>query len=299
MPEVLLMKTSPARKKFKESMGQVNHFLITILVGLDAVGTGHADISPDFSTSWNPKCKKASADRSRLFAIKATLAWSVAALETYFTLINRQPSLVQDRNLKRDLDAAGHSVHGKLKVFEQVVRDDLKLEWALVEMFILWRNRVVHPFAQSSLSASARTKLQESTPTIKNTYSGLDVDELLQRFSSSNPPRFKEITSLISAMHKFVLGLDTQLLQRLNYTEFVMQTLTDYLNESARAHRDKRLNNIWSKDDQTRIRTLKGVLLNRGFSVNENPEPNTTGMPVDDLLMQFGKKTLLEANSVF
>ena len=41
----LCLLTSPARRTFKDMAGQINHFLITILVGLSAVEDGTAGAS--------------------------------------------------------------------------------------------------------------------------------------------------------------------------------------------------------------------------------------------------------------
>ncbi|UUI39979.1 hypothetical protein [Oceanobacillus oncorhynchi] len=65
---------SRALRYFKKLIGQNNHFLITILIGLDGVEKEKVELSEEFSTSWNPKNKRNSVIRSRHFAIKATLS---------------------------------------------------------------------------------------------------------------------------------------------------------------------------------------------------------------------------------
>src|SRR5437773_6835144 len=67
----LALRTSPARRTFKQLAGNTNHLLITMLVGLDAVRDGTAQLSEEFATSWNPRDPVRSADRSRELAIKA------------------------------------------------------------------------------------------------------------------------------------------------------------------------------------------------------------------------------------
>ena len=69
------MKLSKSKnlKIFKNEIGQANHFLITILVGLDGVHDNKINIKEEFSTSWNPKNRIDSANRSREFAKKSAL----------------------------------------------------------------------------------------------------------------------------------------------------------------------------------------------------------------------------------
>ena len=94
------LKYSYALKEFKSLAGQSNHFLITILIGLDAVENGDAEKSDDFKTSWNPKNVTSSARRSRMFSINATLAWLIDAFDSYVIIGNRSPKIIQDENLK-------------------------------------------------------------------------------------------------------------------------------------------------------------------------------------------------------
>ena len=44
-----------ARATFKDLLGQANHFLITILVGLNGVRSGATQIDEEFRTSWNAR----------------------------------------------------------------------------------------------------------------------------------------------------------------------------------------------------------------------------------------------------
>lgn len=59
---------SNAFKKIKREMGQANHFLITIMIGLDAVDGG-AQKREEFKTSWNPQNVSASVRRSKQYSI--------------------------------------------------------------------------------------------------------------------------------------------------------------------------------------------------------------------------------------
>jgi hypothetical protein len=67
-------------------------------------------MSPTFSTSWAPHDVARSADRSGEFAIKALVAWLIDAFDAYARELNRKPFLLQDEEVRRELDALPVSV---------------------------------------------------------------------------------------------------------------------------------------------------------------------------------------------
>ena len=108
------MTKSPAKKEFKERFGQANHFLITALVGIDAIQSGMITKKPTgFSTTWEPKDPKKSANRSRIFILKSFLAWAVESLEMYMTELNRKPKLLESDRFTELFSKAGQSIYKK------------------------------------------------------------------------------------------------------------------------------------------------------------------------------------------
>ena len=81
---------SIALKRFKNEIGQANHMLITIMVGLDGIVPYQVEAQEEFHTSWNPKSKEISVERSKVFVKKATMAWLVDCIDMYLRLINRK-----------------------------------------------------------------------------------------------------------------------------------------------------------------------------------------------------------------
>ena len=82
----LYLNISPARRKFKDLLGNANHLLITILVGLSAVERKTiVTAPPELHAAWNPKDVVASARRSRVFVLETTLVRSVDALDAYIS----------------------------------------------------------------------------------------------------------------------------------------------------------------------------------------------------------------------
>lgn len=92
--DYLIVNKSPALKLFKKDVGQVNHELITIIVSFD--GIIPCNLSPDpkkIHTTWKPKSKEASVERSKLFARKAVLVWLSDYIDMYLRKINQAPML--------------------------------------------------------------------------------------------------------------------------------------------------------------------------------------------------------------
>lgn len=100
-------------RMFKREVGQANHFLITMMVGLDAVNHG-AKKEEDLHACWNPKNVNSSVIRSKQYAIKASLAWTVDNIDMYLRLCNREPRLYgEEESIK--IAQTKHSVYNKFK----------------------------------------------------------------------------------------------------------------------------------------------------------------------------------------
>ena len=100
---------SIALKRFKNEIGQANHMLITIMVGLDGIVPYQVEAQEEFHTSWNPKSKEISVERSKVFVKKATMAWLVDCIDMYLRLINQSPILIESKQLKQSIDSKDNS----------------------------------------------------------------------------------------------------------------------------------------------------------------------------------------------
>ena len=220
---------SRAFRKFKTEMGHANHFLITIMIGLDAVEDG-AEKHESFNTTWNPKSRKNSVARSKKYAIKSALAWAVDNLDMYLRLCNREPRLYnEEEGLK--IAKTKHSVYNK---FDCVIHNHPELavsKFAYVDLLICWRNNSVHFDAENKLMTESisyfRNILEDDVVT--NTYH-LDVEQMLDRFNRGECPTFKEAATLISMTIHFVEELDGILLHDIDQYRFLETYLLKLLN---------------------------------------------------------------------
>ncbi len=215
---------SRAFRKFKTEMGQANHFLITIMIGLDAVEDG-AEKRESFKTTWNPQNRTNSVVRSKAYAIKSALAWTVDNLDMYLRLCNREPRLYNDDESAEIADT-GHSIYKK---FRCVINNHKELQLdktAYVDLLICWRNNTVHFDAENQLMHDSLNYFR-NIPTddvVANKYH-LDVNQMLERFNSRDCPTFKEAATLISMTIHFVEELDSILLRDIDQYRFLETSL--------------------------------------------------------------------------
>jgi len=265
IPERLIIveiSHSYALGKFKKEIGQANHMLITILVGLDGVITSDFDIAPEFRASWNPKSKITSAERSKLYAKKTSLSWLVNCLEMYLKLIVREPSLIEDCTLHEEYsnDKNSRSVYNRIKLLCEYFEIS-SIDYALVDLLICWRNSIMHFDVKNVPTNSNRKRLTENANEIAKTHCGLDIVCTLNSFDKNQQPSFKEVTSFVRSSINLVYEIDRHLVQSLDTSRYTDRTIMNYLKE-----RDDRFENIFSKDQATILSKLRQILKNNHFT---------------------------------
>ena len=266
--EGLKLKISPARRHFKQRIGQANHFLITALIGLDGVKNKKFTLPEEFSTSWNPRSVERSAERSVRFIMDASLSWVVDNLDSYFIEANRKPSIIEDEKLRKNYDESKRSVNNRFELFFQEARTcDTKLEKyaALVALAIQWRNNTVHFGAKNELGDEYRSILKKNKDFYKDEFRHLDVDDMLKSFDSADGhPSFKELTSMINAIHKYVECIDGFFLASLNIDRFQQALLDGHYSKCILSKR--KFNSLTEERKDAYLKTLYKQY---GFTVEE------------------------------
>ncbi len=225
-----MTKTQP-RIQFKKHLGQANHFLITSLVALHALGENSVVEAPEeLRTAWNPKDKSASISRSRNFVLQSFLGWAVDSVDMYLSLLNRKPNYLQNSSLSSRLDGAGRSVLKKVRIYSEHYKVQ-PLTQALIDVLITWRNNVFHELADNELSAESRKGLAAHATDIAAGYRGLDVTGLAEKSKEGAALTFKETASLINAAHNFVQEVDAAVLAAFDAKAFCIEAVQDALND--------------------------------------------------------------------
>jgi len=265
----LILQISSSRRYFKKRLGQANHFLITILVGLDGIIKDDITLSPEFSTSWNPKNKEKSAKRSAKFALNSSLAWAIDNLDAYFIMCHQKPTLFEDRILIDAMSGAGRHVHDKfIAIYEYLERkniESIKPYAAFVELAIQWRNNTTHFGAENKLDTKFLDELKQNKAWYKANFRGLDIIESLNSFKENKDPSFKEVTSMIAAIHKFVEIADEVFVQNLNINRYIKDLVSKHYNLYPK-------NKIFflTLTSERKISLIRTLLLSNGFSEIEN-----------------------------
>jgi len=229
------IKRTEARAIFKQLLGQANHFLITLLIGLQAVRDGKATPDEEFRTSWNPHSAKDSADRSRMFALDLALVRAIDALDAYMMRSNRKPFAISAPDFRSAMDGTGQSVSKRLTVFE-VHAGPLSPEHAsLLRLGIAWRNRRVHSLSDKDITAEERVCLQSKHAELHRDYAGLSINDMLKKFDASEPPHFKEAAAIIRAAQNAVEVFDGSLLKNIDLERYLRELLAERLEKGSRS----------------------------------------------------------------
>lgn len=231
----LHLNISKPRKKFKDSMGQANHFLITALIGLDYIDNNENVECPlSFSTSWNPRDKKASIYRTRQYILNSSLAWAVDCLDSYFSVCNQDPKLIDNIDLIKDLDKAGRSVNEKLISFSRHITpigemaNDFDIYKSIVGLAIQWRNNTIHSGGDNKLEQEHKDILLASTNRINELFCNLDIKQTLISFEEHKSPTFKEVTSIIRGIQRFVEIVDLCLTTKININKYALNVINSH-----------------------------------------------------------------------
>jgi hypothetical protein len=265
----LYLSQTRARTQFKNLLGNANHYLITILVGLNAVEKRIAIHDAEFHAAWNPQDVRSSARRSRFFALDLALVRIVDAIDCYITWRFRKPTLIQNAEFRKDLDSAQRSVAQRLRAFRSHVPVSASLQ-LLCTLAIAWRNVRVHSLADAELETDERKKLLENSETIAKCFKGLSASRLIDNFEKAEGPTFKEAASLIAAAQQFVESTDSELIKALDIRQYLKESLGSWLladrpaGVPAKVYRRLQAQKIWGR--KKREVKIKNLLTRFGFS---------------------------------
>lgn len=303
----LYLTRSQPRSAFKGLLGNANHLIITALVGLDAVERGVVrEVPDDLHTVWSPKDAVSSAKRSRRLVLDMALIRAIDAIDVYLRDSLRKPALVHSAEFRKDLDAAGLSIFGKLQAVERHLPDLDCLPLAIVFLMVAWRNRSAHAEADRDAPQRHLDVLRSHSEELAAKFRGLDVEMLLGGYDTVRPVTFKEVASLINAAHHLVSELDAQLLSSLDVERFLKDVVWASLSDSKRPNelielaRKRRAVSIWGKDPSDRNDAVLRFLGQQGFSPVATKQQPALVIPAElvvKLQQQTPKSVLAWAHS--
>lgn len=270
------------RRAFKKNAGQNNHFLITILVGLDSVKSGTAMLSPEFSTSWSPRDRNQSYKRSRQYALDTSLVWILDLVGNYRKSLARTPGLLDEAQV-----AAINNIDGgaaRFRAFSELLSLSESDDELLLQLAYLWRNVVVHSEKRPKVPSVLRVALQQRRDAIATEYRGLNVLETMNRIEQRHAPTFKEVASIIAAAHAAVARLDEQAITYVGQDALAERSLSDFFESRVNEGHGDVFSRFWpGSPEKTRAR-LTQLLLQRGWSAMNANDPQLSETFVDEVV---------------
>lgn len=264
---------------FKDLLGQANHFLITILVGLNGVRAGRITIDSEFSTSWNPKDVKASADRSRQFALDLALIRAVDALDAYMMRTRRRPLALTNDDFAKRMDATGQKISKRLDVFSEFLKPLEAERAAFLRLAIDWRNQRVHSLAEDNLKSEDLKIIREKSENLHNDFSGLVAEEIIKNYNAGIGPNFKEAAAVIRLAHRTVEHFDNDLLQKIDVIGYISESLYVLLAVDRPQFKvEAACHKIWGNQTKRRAKVLRTLRL---VGVTETAKLSGREVPAD------------------
>lgn len=252
-----------ARRSFKSNAGQNNHFLITALVGLDNVRSGNATLNAEFSTSWNPKDVRRSADRSREYLLKTSLTWIADLVDVYRKRASSMAGLLSKS--QKDAIQAEDGASKRLQRLAKDLHIASSGDLALARLGMQWRNSIVHSDAVGNLDNQIRSSLLRDEDYFAANYQGLRVNELVDRMEHKQPPRFKEVTAVIRASHQVVQQMDAQVIATINVNDYADWIVKQYVGKFATDAATNSFGKMWSGSTDKTIRRMAQLFKQEGI----------------------------------
>ena len=262
---MLVFDSSPAYKNLNKKIGQANHFIITLLIGLDGIIMHNSQKPEEFRTTWNPKDKKTSVIRSRDFALKSSLAWAIDSLDRYLIDCNQNYSITKELEFrlfsedKKNLDDKIDSIYG---IIQPIAQDDkFEIFTAMIYLAVLWKEKLVHPSTTNLPLLKYTHILKTKQNVINDEFCGLDILRTIDSFQSNNNPTMKEVTAFIRSICGFSKILDNfAFSSELELTKYATHVLHSFFNEH---HKQKQLFPTLTESKQ--IKKMTTLLINNGF----------------------------------
>lgn len=259
-----IIKRSIARSAFKEMLGQANHFLITILVGLNGVRSGRVGLDPEFSTSWAPHNTIRSADRSRQFVLDLALIRAVDSVDAYMMMCRRQPRVIKDENFAKEMDGSGQRISRRLEIFCEHLGEPLPEVLSFLRLSVEWRNRMVHSLAPGNFSNKDSKILLDGDNFFRSNFSGLIIRDLLARYDAREHPSFKEAAAVIRVAHMVVELFDNKIISGMDVAEYLDEAIRLFFTGNSEGGAERACGKVWGSEKK--IQKINKILMLVGVS---------------------------------
>ena len=236
-------------KHLIRDIGESVHSMNTIAVGLSKLNTRNCDIPEGLEISWKPNDIEKSKIKSRNYAERAAIIYSVESFFDYLDSISTNPfwnhANINFKGEKKKAD----KVYDFLNQIP-TMPDEMKI---LSELACHWRNKIVHSSAsKAKLSSNKIDRIRNLRDYIYENYHHFDINIALDNY------RDKKITLKDSSTLITILIKSARLIDEFFFTEFSFETSKEDFKKSLKNNDD--FNKIVKQQDSLKktrqIRTL-------------------------------------------
>lgn len=261
---MLELRHTPALNHFKDLIGQTNHYLITILIGLDGVLSGAVTKGESFNVTWQPKSIEDTAKRSRRFARNSALSWAIDSLDAYIGFLGKKPFCISDTIFLKEIEK--RSVYIKFSAAIKSLNFQTDFPISLIHLGIQWRNNLVHYHAENELDQEYATFLRNTEKKdIQERFRGLDSSLMLNNFNNNYSPTLKEVAAIIQSINFVVVEMDKELVKSFSATAYCERIIRENMQE---------LTKSLKVNSDLYERKLTRYFLSKGFTKIENGQLN-------------------------
>lgn len=235
----ICFEQTPAMKSFRRAAGDANRFLNTILVGLKTLQVNVALKPDDLAVGWSKPSSSDEWTATQNFALRGAMVALIDAIDQYLRSITQINGLAP-HELCDCLNGRKHvGEKHRPTLPERIIRlcesypNQFRSEYILaVTLLSAWRNKFVHFKHKEGISKDERKKLRDACKYFKNEFSGVNINEMIDRYEADGAPTLGDLSTLIAACQRLVRDIDGHLLH-LQDPEIYAVELTRYLIKSS------------------------------------------------------------------
>ena len=191
-------------KRLLREIGESVHSMNTIAVGLSKLNDKNCDIPKGLEISWKPNDIETSKVKSRNYAKRAAIIYSVESFFDYLESISENPFWNHSEiNFKGD-DKKAIKVYNFLDQISSI-SDEVKI---LAEFACHWRNKIVHSSAsKAKLSNDKIGRIRQLRDYIYENYSHFDINFAFENYDAKRIT-LKDSSTLITILIKAARQID-------------------------------------------------------------------------------------------
>ncbi len=210
------METLEIKRLIKE-IGESVHSMNTIAVGLSKLNDKNCDIPKGLDISWRPNDIETSKIKSRNYAERAAIIYSVESFFDYLKMISENPFWSHPEiNFIGD-EKKAIRVYNFLNQIPSI-RDEVKI---LAEFACHWRNKIVHSSASKAKLANDKIgKIRQLRDYIYNNYHHFDINIALENYENKRIT-LKDVSTLITILIKAARQIDEFFFREFNFNKSI------------------------------------------------------------------------------